>query len=337
MFNGDTVFVAETSPILKRIELQKTQFETYSGEFKTVGTVRPVSGKYAEIASPFAGRVTQSFVHLGQRVQAGAPIFELGSADFYEAAKSYFAARSAHELAQQNYRRQQELAENGVASQKELETARNEATIAARELEQAKSTLKVFNIDETALSVGQSLRVTTPISGEVVQCNMTIGSYLREDAEPLAVVADLSQVWVAALVKEKYFGAIRPGDKVEVFTDANPDKAIWGTLYYLGEILDEETRSLEVIVACDNRERDLKLGMFCEVHFQSMPVETIILPSTAIMQQEDDDYVLVECAQGTFVRRKVQTETVDSDRVRILEGLEAGESVVVKGGIYLNE
>ena len=54
-------------------------------------------------------------------------------------------------------------------------------------------------------------------------------------------------------------------------------------------------------------------------------------------QQEDDDYVLVECAQGTFVRRKVQTETVDSDRVRILEGLEAGESVVVKGGIYLNE
>ena len=113
-FNGDTVVVEENSPALKRIQVQTTHLEEFSGEFKTVGTVRPVAGKYAEIATPFAGRVMKSFVHLGQRVQAGAPIFELGSSDFYEAAKSYFAARSANELAQKNYRRQQELADHGV-------------------------------------------------------------------------------------------------------------------------------------------------------------------------------------------------------------------------------
>ena len=209
--------------------------------------------------------------------------------------------------------------------------------MAGQEFEQAKSTLKVFNIDESSLSMGQSLKVTTPIAGEVVKCDMTIGSYVKEDAEPLAVVADLSQVWVAALVKEKYFGAIRPGDKVEVFTDAHPDQAIWGTLYYIGEVLDEETRSLEVIVACDNAARELKLGMFCEVHFQSSPAKAIVLPSTAIMQQGDDDYVFVELAPGRYLRRRVKTETADSSRTRILEGLNEGERVVTEGGIFIDE
>lgn len=336
-YRGDTVIVAENSPVRKKIEVQTAHLEPFASEFKTVGTVRPVAGKYAEIAAPFAGRVMHSFVHLGQRVQAGTPIFELGSSEFYEAAKGYFAARSTNELAQKNYRRQQELAEHGVASQKELEAARNESVVAAQELDQAKATLKVFNIDESALSTGQGLKVTSPISGEVVKCDLTIGSYVKEDAEPMVAVADLSQVWVAALVKEKYFGAIHPGDKVEVFTDADPDQAIWGTLYYIGELLDEETRSLEVIVACDNAARALKLGMFCAVHFQSAPVESLILPSTAIMQQEAHDYVFVELEPGHYLRRAVRTETVDDKRVRILEGIDAGERIVTEGGIFIDE
>lgn len=195
----------------------------------------------------------------------------------------------------------------------------------------------MFNIDESALSTGQGLKVTSPISGEVVKCDLTIGSYVKEDAEPMVAVADLSQVWVAALVKEKYFGAIHPGDKVEVFTDADPDQAIWGTLYYIGELLDEETRSLEVIVACDNAARALKLGMFCAVHFQSAPVESLILPSTAIMQQEAHGYVFVELEPGHYLRRAVRTETVDDKRVRILEGIDAGERIVTEGGIFIDE
>ena len=335
-YNGDTIVVAANSPILKEIHTEKSFLQEYSAEFRTVGTVRPVSGKYAEIAAPFAGRIVKSFVQLGQRVGVSSPVFELSSPDFHEATKVYFAAQSANELAQRNYNRQKELAANGVASQKDLEQARSEAHIAVQEFEQAKSTLQIFNVDAASLQMGQPLRVVSPIAGEVVKYNITIGSYAKEDSEPLAVIADLSRVWVVALVKEKYFGAIKPGDRVEVFTDAHPDKTIRGTIYHIGEILDEETRSLEVIVACDNTSRELKLGMFCEVHFLSSPKKAIILPSTAIMQEQDNDYVLIKVSEGNFIRRKVETETVSLDSVRIVSGMTEGENVVVKGGIYLN-
>jgi len=335
-YKGDTIIVSDNSPILKEIVVGESHLQEFSAEFKTVGTVRPASGKLAEIAPPFAGRIAKSFVKLGQKVNAGSPIFELGSSEFFETTKTYFAAQSANELAQRNYNRQKELAANGVASQRDLEQAQSEAHIAAREFEQALATLQIFNIDTETFQMGQPLRVVSPIAGEVVKCNITIGSYAKEDAQPLAVVADLSHVWVTALVKEKYFGAIQQGDRVEVFTDAHPDKTIWGTIYHIGEMLDEETRSLEVIVECDNTGRDLKLGMFCEIHFLSSPTEAIILPATAIMQEQDNDYILIEVEKGQFIRRKVETETVSMDSIRVGEGLNIGEKVVIKGGIYLN-
>ena len=340
VLNGDTIVVEENSLVLEQITVQKAQLLDFSAEFHTVGTVRPVAGKLAEIAPPFAGRIIKSHVKLGQKVNEGTVIFELGSSEFYEAVKMYYAAQSANEVAQRNYNRQKELAANGVASQKDLEQVQSEANIALQEFEQAKANLRIFNIDvETrhtaSFQMGQPLKVVSPIAGEVVKYNITIGSYIKEDSEPLAIVADLSKVWVAALVKEKYFGAIKKGDRVEVYTDAHPNKTIWGTIYYIGEMLDEETRSLEVIVECNNSERELKLGMFCETHFLSAPTKAVILPATAVMQAQENDYVFIKINKDKFVRRKVETESIQRSEVRIISGVAEGETVVVEGGIYL--
>ena len=339
---GDTVTIQEGSPLLTQIVVQKAQLQDFSAEFRTVGTVHAVSGKLAEIAPPFAGRIVKSFVKPGQKVNPNSPIFELSSLEFYEATKAFFAAQSANEVAQRNFNRQKDLVANGVSSQKELEQALNEANVSKQELEQAVANLLIFNINieeigyAHTLQVGQPMQVVSPIAGEIVKCNITMGAYVKEDAEPLVVVADLSKVWVAALVKEKYFGTIRHGDLVEVFTDAHPNKVIWGNIYYIGELLDEETRSLEVIVECNNSDRELKLGMFCEVHFLSAPTKAIILPSTAVMQEQSNDYVLVELTKGKMIRRKVEAESVRKNIMRIINGVEEGEEVVVEGGILLS-
>jgi cobalt-zinc-cadmium efflux system membrane fusion protein len=335
-YRGDTIAVAATAPLRKQITVRKARLEDFPAMFKTVGTVRPVAGKLAEISAPFAGRIIKSFVRLGQQVNAGTPLFALGAPELYETAKIYFAARSANELAQKNYLRQTELAANGVAAQRALEQAKSEASIAHEELELAKAILRLYDVDILSLEAGYPLAVRSPIAGEVVKSDITIGSYVKEDSAPLAVVADLSQVWIAALVKENCFGAIRHGDRVEVYTGAHPGKAIRGAIDYIGAMMDEGTRALEVIVACDNASRELKPGMFCEVHFLSAPVRAIVLPSTAVMQEQDSDYVLVEAAAGMYVRRKVETESIDMNRVRIISGISEGENVVTEGGIFLN-
>ena len=75
--------------------------------------------------------------------------------------------------------------------------------------------------------------------------------------------------------------------------------------------------------------------MFCETHFLSSPTKAIILPATAIMQEQDNDYVYVEIEKGKFVRRGVETETISKSKVRIINGVSEGENVVFEGGVFL--
>jgi cobalt-zinc-cadmium efflux system membrane fusion protein len=76
--------------------------------------------------------------------------------------------------------------------------------------------------------------------------------------------------------------------------------------------------------------------MFCEVHFLSAPSKAIILPSTAVMQEQDNDYILVEISKGKYIRCKVETESVHPDSVRVISGISVGENAVIKGSVYLN-
>lgn len=76
--------------------------------------------------------------------------------------------------------------------------------------------LKVFQLEPDDLVLGQPLIVRSPIAGEIVTDRIVIGQYIKEDAEPVAVIANLSKVWVAAHVKEKDMRMIQSLDSVEV-------------------------------------------------------------------------------------------------------------------------
>ena len=75
----------------------------------TTGIVKAIPNKYAQIASPFAGRIIKSFVKLGQHVSVDSPIFEISSPAFFEAGKSYYHAKQEMLLAEKQMKRLEEL------------------------------------------------------------------------------------------------------------------------------------------------------------------------------------------------------------------------------------
>lgn len=336
-YRGDTVFVSEQAAINSKIKLQAVELKSYSAEFYTTGTVKAVAGQMAEIAPLFDGRVTKSFVQLGQKVNIGTPLFELHSAEFSETVKDYFQSLQTKKTKELNLQRQKDLVKNSVGIVKELEEAEADYELALKDYENAMSNLRMLNIDPDKISMGQALKVVSPIAGEVVQTNMVIGQYVKSDAEPLAIVAELSKVWVVAQVKEKNVGSISKDDKVEIRCDANPEQLIIGHVSHISELLDEETRSVQVLVLCDNAERKLKPGMFTNIHFINSPKEAIVVPSTALMQSGDDSYVLIQDSPRKYVKRLVRATMVNGSEVLITDGLNVGDTIVAEGGIYLME
>ena len=333
--NG-VITIPEVSPVLTSITTQTVSAADYRASFSTTGTVQAISSKYAEIATPFAGRVTKSFVRPGQKVSAGSPVFEISSPDFFEAGKSYFQAKQEMELARKNMERERDLFNNKVGVAKDMEAAETEFELRKKDYENTLAAINVYQIDADNMVLGQPLTVKSPISGTIVKSNIVIGQYLKDDADPLAIVADLDKVWVIAHVKEKDIPMLLNIESVEVSLTSMKDARVKGVVYHVGELLDETTRTVEVIIECDNSDHSMKPFMYGIVHFQNTAKKAIILPSTSIMQDQESDFVLVEVEKGRFVRRKVESVSVDTESVRIISGIDEGERVVVKGGIYLN-
>lgn len=332
---GDTVIVA--NPILnEKLKVAEVQLLPYSKEVVTAGTVQAIPTQFAYVAPPFSGRVMKSYVRLGQQVQEGTPLFEISSPDFTTAQKDFFQARLSRELAQKDFRRKKDLTENGVSSEKELEEAENTLLIAEKEYENALAALRVYQVDEPEKMVlGQPLMVRAPITGNVIQNNIVTGQYLKDGSEPIAVVADLSKVWITAQVKEKDIRFIREGNKLDIEVSAFPGKHIEGTVFHVEESVDESTRSIRVLSICDNREEMLKLGMYTTMHFISEPAGMIHIAEKALLQGEKDSYVYVQTAENRYVSRPVEVEIVKEGLAVIASGLGEGERVISEGGYYL--
>ena len=177
--------------------------------------------------------------------------------------------------------------------------------------------------------------VRSPIAGEVVKDNIVLGQYIKEDAGPLALVADLSKVWVVAHVKEKDIRLIQRLSEVEVRLTAMPDVPVKGTVYHISELLDPETRSVEVLIECDNRDHRMKPYMYGTVQLTDAATEAMLVPTSAILQQEESCYVLVCEGANRFRKAEVTTASTDGDRTVVLSGVRPGEEIVTGGAFYL--
>lgn len=335
--DGNRVTLTENSNIKSRIKVEKVAVEDFRLEMTTAGTVRSIPNNYAEIAPPFAGRILKSYVRLGQKVEPGSPIFEISSPDYFNAQKEYFDAKQEFKQAELNLKRKQDLLKNGVGVQRELEEAETEFATKKSAQENAAAALRIFNINPEKTVLGHPLVVTSPIKGEIVDNNIVIGQYLKADAAPIAIVAELSKVWIIGQIKEKDIRFIHELDEVQVKIAAFPDRIIKGKVYHVNEIVDEETRSVQVLIECENKERDLKPGMYVTVRFIDTPEPAILIPSKALLQMDDTQFVFVQVGKDQYEKRKIETEGTSNGKVIVKSGLKGGEVIVSEGGIYLLE
>jgi cobalt-zinc-cadmium efflux system membrane fusion protein len=335
ILNGDTVIVPENSPVCTRLTMLTVDNQGYDAQFATSGVVKPLTGHKAEVASPFEGRIVRSFVRLGQNVGTGTPLFEVSSSDYLEYVRVFLQAKRERELAEKNYLRKKDLLETGVSSSREFDEAKLEFDLADKEFEKATAMLKILNLNPEEASLAQPLIVRSPIAGEIVNLDITVGQYLKSDADPIVTIADIDKIWVVANVKEKDLGAISLNDQVEIITEGFPDHPFKGSVNYIGDILNPATRSVEVYIECQNPQHLLKCGMFVSVLFYHKLDDAIIIPASAVLQDFNKTYIFVQEAKGTYVKREVKVTTIPDRKMIVHKGLAKGDLIVSGGGIYL--
>ncbi|MDR0228986.1 MAG: efflux RND transporter periplasmic adaptor subunit [Flavobacteriaceae bacterium] len=329
------ITLTEGSNLKSRIKTSKVAEEEFNFDLVTAGLVKAIPNHYAEINSPFSGRIVKSFVKLGQKVAVNTPLFEISSPDYFAAQREYFDSKQEFKQAGLNLRRQDDLLKNGVGVRQEFEEAQTQYTMAKAAYENAVAAIKIYSTNPANMVLGQALIVRSPIDGEVLENNIVLGQYITEESEPVIKVAALNKIWIVGKVKEKDIQHLTKLNKVQIELAAYPNEPLEGRIYHVNEIVDEETRSIDVLIEVDNNDRKLKPGMYVNVRFIDKPEQVMLVSSKAVMQGEDESFVFVKVGENQYTRKNITIGGVSKDKTVVLSGLSAGDEIVSEGGIYL--
>jgi len=223
-----------------------------------------------------------------------------------------------------------------VAAVESLEIARAEILRAIEELEHVG-----VNVSETtgepvaAPDSAEQIPVRSPVQGAVLERLVTPGTTVTPGT-PLFVISDLTTLWAIAEVDESRIARLRNGSAAEIVVGAYPGERFPGTITFIGDTVNPETRRLMVRSTVPNPDGRLKPDMFAVVTLgEADPREVVVVPQSAIQPMDDRSVVFVEERPGRFVARQVEVGVQSDGNVEILRGVAAGEQVVVAGSFVL--
>jgi len=292
--------------------------------------------KAARIGVPLSGRVTQVFAELGQKVEKGAPLFAVASADLAALHVEQSKAKVDVESAKNVLDRTRAIVEARALPEKE-------AVSAAQQLRQAElsfgvASSKLASLDITSKSENEFI-VHAPRAGLVVEKNVLPGQELTPGAEAaLMLVADLSTVWVVADLFESDSDGVVPGVPARVTITSLPGVVIDGKVDMVSAVVDAERHTVPVRVRLDNADGRLKPNTYAKMQFHAAtPAGSVEVAAGALVSDGSRQYAYVkDASSGRFVRRDVIAGAVREQRVVVFKGIAPGETVVSKGAILLD-
>jgi len=292
-------------------------------------TFRPQA--QSAVGATTAGRVVAVLVRAGEVVRIGAPLLTVESAEAGTARATLDQAATRLGSAESVFRRQVEMVEKGVGLEFERQEAEARLKEARAEHERARNAADL-------IGSGQGIRVTVraPADGVVITIRTAVGATVAPGGEALLELGDPTRLQVVAQVPEGDLRRIAVGQEAEVELPALAAR-VAARVENFNPRVDPESRRAQVYLALARRTDGLRAGMLAQVVLRAGTKAGISVPVSAILIKDGKRRVVyVERPDGAFEAREVQTGQNRDGRVAILQGLAAGERVVVRGALLLD-
>jgi membrane fusion protein (multidrug efflux system) len=300
------------------VEVAKVETLTLVDETQAVGSFRSRQG--VMLRPEVGGRVKQIFFDDGQRVRKGQVMVQFED-QLQQAQLSQ--AKAELSIAEANHKRNQELVAQNFVSKRSLDESGAALEVSRAKLALADATL-------------QRLKVLAPFDGITGLKQINVGDYLKDGAD-MVNVEDLDAVLLDFRLPERFQAKIRAGQKAQLTVDALPGRPFTAVVQAVDPLIEANGRSVGVRGCVDNRQQQLRPGMFARVNAVfGMRENAMVIPEEAIIPQGGRTFV-VKVVPGEkpdslmSERVAVKTGLRQPGKVEILEGLAAGDTVVTAG------
>ena len=295
----------------------KVTSTVFTDETEALGTAK--SNESVDITAKATNRVVAIHFREGEYVKKDAVVVELDGA---EARANLAQAQASLRDTESQYQRSRELYQTKVLSESDL--IQLEAKMLSSKAQVAAA--------ESRLS---DTIIRAPFAGRVGLRNVSVGS-LVTPGQIMTTLDDINVIKLDFTVPESYLATVKEGQQVEAKTSAYLNKTFRGRVSSIATRVDPVSRSAVVRALIDNREQQLKPGMFMTVHLTRSQSNVLLIPEQALMPDGDKQFVYV-VKNSKAIKTAVLIGRRKPGQVEVRQGLAADDEVVIEGGEKLTD
>ncbi|MBP6019726.1 MAG: efflux RND transporter periplasmic adaptor subunit [Burkholderiaceae bacterium] len=276
-----------------------------------VGNLR--SENAVELRSEITGRIAQINFDEGGKVAKGQVLVRLDDSVLQAQLQQ---AQANLNLAASQHRRAAELNKQGFISKQARDEAASQLNV-----QQAAVALAQAQLSKTA--------IVAPFDGLAGLRNVSVGDYVSPGSD-LVPIESIDPLKADFRIPEQYLGLVRIGTRISLSFDALPGQAREAQVAAISPVIEVGGRSILLRANVPNADGALRPGMFARVQLKFMDTESLVVPETALSPSGQSQYVF-RVSQNTAQRVMVSVGQRREGMVEILDGLQAGDQVVISG------
>jgi RND family efflux transporter MFP subunit len=228
------------------VEVARVEVMRLIDDTQAVGSLRSRQG--VVLRPEVSGRITQLNFRDGERVSKGQLLVQFDDQLPAAQLKQSLAEQS---IAAANHKRNQDLLAQKFVSQRSVEESAANLEVAQAKVALAQATL-------------ERLKVKAPFDGIAGIRLVNQGDYLKDGAD-IVNIEDIDAVFVDFRLPERFQSKVRKGQRAQVDLDALPGRKFTAVIQAVDPLLDTNGRSVGVRACIDNRQLQLRPGMFARV------------------------------------------------------------------------
>ena len=325
--NPDEIILAPEKAKTAGVVSEVIQPKPFRQVIKASGEVQAAQGNESVIVANVSGVVSfQRSVTEGMQVGKGATLMSISASQLQDGDPAE-RARIAYEVAKAEYDRASRLVESQIVSQKEFNSIREK-------YENARIAYEALVKNQTKSGVA----VTAPIGGYIKNLLVKEGDYVAV-GQPLATVTQNNRLFLRADVSERYYKYLNNITSANFKTPYDNHvyelDALNGRLLSYGKAAGSGSYYVPVTFSFDNK-GDMIPGSFVEIYLLSKTMEdVIVLPEEALTEEQGLYFIYIQKCEESYKKQEVKLGASNGVEVQILEGLHAGDRVVVKGAYHV--
>ncbi|AEP30924.1 efflux RND transporter periplasmic adaptor subunit [Brumicola nitratireducens] len=180
------------------------------------------------------------------------------------------------------------------------------------------------------------LQVRAPFAGRLGIRQVSIGSLVRP-GDIISTLDDLSIMKVDFSISESHLASVANGQSVVANSIAYPGENFNGSITSIGSRIDPVTRAIQVRAQITNDDLKLRPGMLLQINLEKRVVDALVIPESALIPEGESQFVFVIDEENKARKTKVTIGQRKPGWIQILDGLDAGQEVIIEGTLKVRD